>query len=128
MHTKLPEYGCGGPGQPVFKMRENVNRLMKGTAKKFLGEDGQPDMEKGLHFLQEFQNHFGLAGSPINTDVPMETDVEILRENATEWLCDEMEIPLTERNSFKDFCKASISFGNEIKPIGFNNYFSLWQK
>ena len=128
MHTKLPEYGCGGPGQPVFKMRENVNRLMKGTAKKFLGEDGQPDMDKGLHFLQEFQNHFGLSGIPMNPDVPMETDIEMLRENATEWLCDEMEIPLTERNSFKDFCKASISFGNELKPIGFNNYFSLWQK
>ena len=39
MHAKLPEYGCEGPGKPVFKLRENQNRLMKGFAKKVLIAD-----------------------------------------------------------------------------------------
>lgn len=33
MHAKIPEYGCDGPGKPIFKLRENNNRLMKGFAK-----------------------------------------------------------------------------------------------
>ena len=36
MHTKLPEYGCGGEGKPVYQLRKNMNRLMKHAAQKFL--------------------------------------------------------------------------------------------
>lgn len=41
MHPRIPEYGCEGPGKPVFKLRVNNNRFMKGVAKKFLGPDGK---------------------------------------------------------------------------------------
>ena len=112
MHAKLPEYGCDGPGKPVFKLRENNNRLMKGFAKKMLKPDGTLDIDKGARFITEFNLRFGLdeGDAPYCPEMPLETDLEQLRESAINCLCGELEIPMEERADFKNFARAAIDF------------------
>ena len=129
MHPKLPEYGCDGPGKPVFKLRENNNRLMKGFAQKFLGADGEPDLDKGMKFLQEWNLRFGISTEtiPYSPEMPMGTNLSVLKDNAHNWLCEELEIPDTEREDFKNYLDASMSFYMDQKAINLSNTYSLWQ-
>ena len=126
MHTKLPEYGCGGPGKSIYKFRENYNRLMQGTAKKYLKADGTPDLRKGSRFMAELYRRFGFDGHPFSMELPGETDPEVLKKNATDWLCDELDIPYEEQNDFKEFCRDNIFFPGENTPLAYNNYYNLW--
>ncbi len=126
MHTKLPEYGCGGPGKSIYKFRENYNRLMQGTAKKYLKADGTPDLRKGSRFMAELYRRFGFDGHPFSMELPGETDPEVLKKNAADWLCDELDIPYEEQNDFKEFCRDNIFFPGENTPLAYNNYYNLW--
>ena len=129
MHPKLPELGCAGPGEPVFKLRENNNRLMKGFAQKFIGEDGEPDIEKGMRFLSEWNLRFGISTEsvPYSPEMPMETDMSVLKENANNWLCEELNIPDEERDDFKNYLDATMSFYMDQKAINLSNTYKLWQ-
>ena len=128
MHTKLPEYGCAGEGQPVFKLRENMNRLMKGTAKKFLKPDGSVDAEAGLKFVYEMALRFGWGqrGGAFCPEFPLETDKAALRQHAQNWLCSELEIPEEEQADFKNFCEGMLGLEKERKAIRFSTFSNLW--
>ncbi len=127
MRPKLPEHGCAGPGQPVFKLRENNNRLMKGVAQKFLGEDGEPDIEKGMAFLQEWDVRFGLkSGEAYSPEMPLERDPSVLKQNAHDWLCDELQIPHAERADFKNYLDASVQFEGTPGAINKSNFHEIW--
>ena len=114
MIPKLPEYGCDGPGQPVFKLRENQNRLMKGFAKKMFNESGELDPAGGAKFIKEYQARFGLDASnmfvPYCPEMPLETDRKVLQESALDWLCEELEIPNEEKAGFKNYGRAVLDF------------------
>ena len=114
MVPKLPEYGCDGPGKPVFKLRENQNRLMKGFAKKCFKEDGTLDVEAGGKFISEYYARFGLSPgynfAPYCPEMPLETDKKVLQEAALDWLCGELEIPNEEKAGFKNYGRAVLDF------------------
>ena len=120
MRAKLPEYGCDGPGKPVFKLRENNNRLFRGFAKKMLKKDGSLDPEGGKRFLQEYARRFGsdavLNEPPYSPEMPLETDPEILHEDALNWLAGELEIPLEEKADFKNYARAMLDFNLRPDP------------
>ena len=120
MRAKLPEYGCDGPGKPVFKLRENNNRLFRGFAKKMLKKDGSLDPEGGTRFLQEYTRRFGVDGIlcdfPYSPEMPLETDPEILHEDALNWLAGELEIPLEEKADFKNYARAMLDFNYRKDP------------
>lgn len=126
MHTKLPEYGCGGEGKPVYHLRKNMNRLMKHAAQKFLGMDGKPDIDQGMKFVSEMYQRFGWSGGCFSKEHPLEKDREILREDATNWLCRELEIPVQDREDFKNFSNDMISMLNEHAAIMDNTFYMMW--
>lgn len=128
MHAKLPEYGCDGPGKPVFKLRENNNRLMKGVAQKFLNSEGQIDPEKGMRFLLEYQTRFGVSSAPFNPEKPLETNPEVLHEDAVNWLAGEIGVPIEERGDFRNFCNAALGTEREgTKALSASNFLNLWE-
>ena len=127
MHAKLPEYGCAGPGEPIFKIRENSNRLAKGFAQKFLDQKGNVDFKAGLRFTEEFNIRFGLdpmKGIAQNIEDPFASKEESFK-NAIHWLAKEINVPQEEYHDFSNFCIAT--FGETGKPaFQFENFIKIW--
>lgn len=124
MQAKLPEYGSAGPGKPVFKIRENNNRLLKGIASRFIDEKGVVDFEAGLKFVQELEIRFGLLGPAKSLEDPLSYDADA-RADAIDWLARELQIPIEECDDFKNFCDAS--FGNPGEaPFSYGNFTKIW--
>ncbi len=129
MHAKIPEFGCQGPGKPVFKLRENNNRLMKGVAQKFLNADGQLDMQQGMKFVKEYRRRFGLEfdGDAFSPEKPLDMDRVTLHESAIDWLAQEIGVPVGEKEDFRNYCRATLDFMEDQKALGDTNFLKLWE-
>lgn len=132
----LPEEGCDGPERPVYKLRENHNRLMKGIARKFVNTEGNIDAEAGKKFILEMSDRFSLGEGVPNSDIynnPYGNNVgdgfqkysDIIEVDGNmkndfkanvEWLCNELEIPEQERADFGNYCTGNL--GQGLGPFG----------
>ena len=125
MKPKMPEYGSASIGSPVFKMRINNNRLVKGIANHFF-TNGEIDFKKGYDFITEIDARLGLSELPINVD--MFRQGTNAREEGLDWLATELGIPANERGDFKNFADAM--FYNQevgkIAPYMSQNFSLLW--
>lgn len=125
-HARLPEYGAAGPGKPIFKIRENNNRLVKGIASKFIDENGVVDFEAGLKFIQELEVRFGLQTLEAKSLEDPLASHRSAKNDAIDWLSRELQIPIEECDDFKNFCEAS--FGDPGKaPFSYTNFTKIWE-
>ena len=105
-----------GTGQTGVQTPGNQNRLMKGFANKLLKSDGSVDLEGGTKFLAEYKRRFAIDEEevePYSPEMPLESDRDALQENALNWLCGELQIPVEERADFKNYGKAVLDFWPE---------------
>jgi hypothetical protein len=123
IHPKLPELGAAEPGQPPFKIRENVNRLAKGVASKFLTPDGDVDFEGGIRFLRTMQLRMDLE--PVDPDDLSKSPQTVADENG-DWLCRELGIPKDDQENFKAFAQTCMSGETPVFSSAFYNIWSNW--
>lgn len=126
MHAKLPEYGCGGPGKPIFKIRENSNRITKGFAQKFFNKNGQLDFEAGLRFTEEFRFRFGMKADSQSLEDPLASRNSAFQD-AVDWLANEFDVPREERRDFSNFCHASFDM-YENPAFYDSNFTDIWSQ
>ncbi len=125
VYPTLPEFGCVEGGQ-VFKIRENNNLLMKGLARKMIRDDGTLDIDKGQKFMEEFRLRFGVdsTGKDRNfndPDNPMESNREVLKKSAHQWLMRELNIPSEKKEDFERFIDATVMDSDVTRRIGSNH-------
>lgn len=123
MRPKLPEYGAMSETGPVFKLRENNNRMAKGMAQQFLDESGRVDFKKGQAFLAEFTARFeGMTG--VDKEDKTLSPNEVNMKNG-QWLCDKFQIPPEERADFINFYQAA-TYGDQY-AFGISNFLDRWE-
>ena len=119
MQAKLPEYGLarGKGSSEKFKLRENINRLAKGVASKFIDENGEVNFQKGLNFVSEMEIKL----------FETENKNEDQYTDSLNWLCENLDIPKEERSDFTRFCRTVF---DRLDPPAYSsmNFFGIWSK
>lgn len=122
MMPTMPEYASAEPGGKRFKLRENVNRMAKGIASKFITADGNVDFKKGLDFVMKMEQYLFENRAVHDITIPEGNQAF---EEGIDWFAQELFIPDSEKEDFKEFCRAA--FGGDEPPYTHDNFIDVWQ-